>query len=49
MASARSCVEEITEFVLGHSNTHMQVVLSSHRCLAKNITPLVSKLPYNPD
>jgi hypothetical protein len=49
MASARSCVKEITELVLGHSSTPMHLVLSIQRCLAKNKTPVFSQPPNNPD
>jgi hypothetical protein len=49
MASARSCVKEITKLVLGHSNAPMHVVFSIQKCLAKNKTPVVTQPPNNPD
>jgi len=49
MASARSCVKEITEFVLGHNSASMRMVLSIQRCLAKKKTPVVSQPPSNND
>jgi len=49
MASARSCVTEITGLVLGDKIASMHMVLSIQRCLAKNKPPVVSKPPNNTD